>query len=315
MQRADLGAGRALDAALARMDTWRGRDVSLEPLPGGFLHRSFIVRVDGEPHVVKLLNPELDDLIIVPIDQVISNTVEAGRIGVGARVLAAFPDIPALVLEFIDGETLDVSALQRPGIIQEVARTARRLHRECQPFGARYDIFQWLERWTSLGERTKARMPTGYQERLPRIAEIQRAVQGADRPLVPCHNDLLAENILHTQRGVRLIDYDFSGLNDPCFELGDIVAEGEFDEEQAELLSTAYFDLPSDADRARVQLYAIVSNFTYGLLAAVFMANYPHLLDPDFDMWQYVMAKWERASAALDQPSTEELLRVAARKD
>jgi hypothetical protein len=313
MRTADVGASPSLDAVLERMEAWRGRDLSWEPLRGGFLHQSYVVRVDGVPFVVKLLNPELDGVIIVPIEQVIANTMKAGETGIGARVVASFPDLPALVLEFIAGETLHVEALQRPEVIQEVARTARRLHRRCAPFAERYDVFEWLDRWIALGERARARMPEGYRDRHPRIMDIRRAVQASNRPLVPCHNDLLAENIIRTPDGVRFIDYDFSGRNDPCFELGDVVAEGELNEEQAEALCRAYFGGSTATDRASVLLYSIVSNFTYGLLAAVFMSTYPHLLDPTFDMWEYVTAKWEQACAALDDPSTSELLGTASR--
>ena len=45
---------------------------------------------------------------------------------------------------------------------------------------------------------------------------------------VPCNNDLLAGNFIDDGERVWLIDYEYSGMNDPAFELGNTATECEF---------------------------------------------------------------------------------------
>ena len=77
--------------------------------------------------MVKFLTQEMDDFgLMIPIGDLIANTAAAGESGVGARVLQALPEIPALVLEYIDGRTLDTPDLSRPDYIPRIGRAIRR---------------------------------------------------------------------------------------------------------------------------------------------------------------------------------------------
>ena len=74
-------------------------------------------------------------------------------------------------------------------------------------------------------------MPSGYGALEPFAERVERVFALAPEPLVPCHNDLLAANVLDDGGDLRIIDYEYSGLNEPSFELGNAMAEAGLGED------------------------------------------------------------------------------------
>ena len=68
-------------------------------------------------------------------------------------------------------------------------------------------------------------IPAGYPDLLPQLTAARRALAAREPATVPCNNDLLAANFIDDGEQLWLIDYEYSGNNDPCFELGNIAAE------------------------------------------------------------------------------------------
>ncbi len=85
---------------------------------------------------------------------------------------------------------------------------------------------------------------------------------------MPCNNDLLAANFVDDGRRGRLIDYEYSGTGDACFELGNTSTECGFTPEQTEAWTAAYFGDPTPADLARVRVQALCSEYGWSLWAS-----------------------------------------------
>ena len=112
-------------------------------------------------------------------------------------------------------------------------------------------------------------IPDGFRERLPTVADVERAVGRQRLPSVPCHNDLLAENYIDDGRQLWIIDFEYSGNNDPCFELGDTAQECEFDAELRAALCEAYFGRHDPVQLARMELLAFMADVGWTLWAAI----------------------------------------------
>jgi thiamine kinase-like enzyme len=305
-----------LEDVLARMPAWRGRDVRSEILKGGLSHRTFRVVVGGERYVVRILNREIDRhlLGIRPEDE-IENTIRAAETGVGARVLAAFPELPAMVLEHIDGETFDVRRVRDPATTRRIGRACRALHDRARPFVSDFDIFRHLDGFLDLCRRHDLRIPDGYESYLPTVARMEQALARSAGPPVSCHNDLLAENIMGDGSGIRLIDYQLSGNHDRCFELGDLAAESDFAPDDVERLCDAYFGARLPAQVARTRLYLIMSNVTWTLWFSVHNGLVEPNPEVQFDYWDEALDKWSQAVRDLESPELGRLLERARRTD
>ena len=115
---------------------------------------------------------------------------------------------------------------------------------------------------------------------------------------MPCNNDLLAANFIDDGQQVWLIDYEYSGNNDACFELGNTSTECSFTLEQTEAWTEAYFGAPSPADLARVRLQALCSQYGWSLWGFIQAATSP--IDYDFHGWG--MERFEKAEATFRGP-------------
>lgn len=292
-----------VEEVVARVPAWAGRRVEHELMKGGLSHSIHLVHVDGERFVLRILNRAVEQALLgIPAEQEIENTVRAARSGVGAQVHEVLRELPALVLEFIDGETMSIESVREQRNIARIAATCRALHEHTPPFVNRFDIFRQLDGFLELCRGHDLRIPEGYEERLPTVRRIEAALSARPLPEAPCHNDLLAENFIDTAAGVRIVDWQLSGMNDPAFELGDIAAESDFEPDRAEALAAAYFGADArPALLARVRLYLLMSNFTWTLWFSVHsgLIEGP---EADFDYWAEANDKWAQAVRDLDDP-------------
>ncbi|GII89157.1 hypothetical protein Ssi03_71470 [Sphaerisporangium siamense] len=289
-----------LASALERVAAWAGRPVVHTPITGGLSHH--VVRVEtgtGERWVLRVLDPRVSAAGLgIPLDLEIANTERAADAGVGARVLLRLPG--AVLLEHIDGVTLDAAAVRDPAMTGRVADACRRLHAGPR-FATDFSIFRKLEELLALCRAHELRTPDGFEDRLPVVPEIEAALEARRPPDVPCHNDLLPANFILDGAAVRIVDYQLSGNNDPAFELGDIAAEAEYDPEMVTRLTRAYFG--DEEPAARVRLHLIMSNLTWTLW---FSVHHGLLADraaaAGFDYDAEAAGKFARAARDLDAP-------------
>jgi thiamine kinase-like enzyme len=287
---------------IERVPAWQGRDVSYRLLHGGLANRSYLVTVDGERYVAKALNQSMDDFsLMIPVADVCRNTVAAGEAGVGARVLCEIPEVNGLVLEFIDGATLATDDLSKPDNITRLGRAVRRLHQGARPFGNEISIWAFLDDYLALAERHALPTPEGLLELLPLVQRARTAIAERRPALVPSHNDLLPLNIMDDGE-IRLIDYDFSGLNDPCFDLGDLAMEGDFDPDQLARLCEAYFGGHEPVAVARAGLLGIAAQYTWALLFVGMHYLLTEAPAEGFDYLAEAESRWAWARAKLSEP-------------
>ncbi|WP_431899266.1 phosphotransferase [Nonomuraea sp. bgisy101] len=272
---------------------WAGRPVSQTPIKGGLSHLIAKVETgDGERWLLRVLDPAVCAAGLgIPIDQEVENTIRAAETGVGPKVIHHFPEAHALLIEYLDGITLNAGQISKN--LEKVAIACRRLHAGPR-FVNDFSIFDKLREFRARCHTHDLGVPHGYDDVLPAIADIERAIPAV--PTVPCHNDLLAENFIAQDDEIRIVDYQLSGNNDPAFELGDIAAEADLDPDQTAHLARAYF---SNGDHdSRVRLFQIMSNVTWTLW---FSVHHGLLVrQADFDYEAEAAGKFARAVRDLD---------------
>jgi thiamine kinase-like enzyme len=292
-----------------RVDAWRGRSVETAMIKGGLSHETYLATVDGgERYVVRLLNPQVEQALlgISPGDE-IENTIRAAATGVGPAVIQSYPDMPALVLEFLDGEVMSVPALQQPERIRRAGIACRRLHDRSAPFVTELDIFRHRERFLALCDREGIRIPDGYRDYDDHVRRIEAAITAQGVDLAPCHNDLLAENLIEVGDDLRIIDFQLSGTDHRAFELGDLAAESDYDPDMVERLVEAYYGERLPGRVAETRLCLAMSNTTWCLWMCIYIALVVNET-VEFDYWSEAMDKWGQALRDLEGPDFGRLL-------
>ena len=292
-----------IDEIVAHVAAWRGRQVDVERLAGGLTNANYRVTVEGEPFFVRVPGPDTG-LLAVDRENELHNTRVAAATGIGARVVAALPDSGVIVLEWIDGQTMSNAAFAGDGWPERIAASLHRLHRGAR-FLHDFDMFRLTERYLRVVDERDIPIPEGYRDRLALLPTIEAALAAVPVPSVPCHNDLLAENYLYGGGRRWIVDYEYSGNNDPAFELGNTCQELGWNDRQIEQLCAGYFGAATPALLARMRLNMIMSDVGWTLWAAI----QARISSIDFDFWGWAVERSERAAAKLDSTALDGWLR------
>jgi thiamine kinase-like enzyme len=296
-----------IEEVIAAVPAWRGRTTSAARLSAGLTNANYRVEVDGRPYFVRIPGAATE-LLAVDRGNELHNTRAAAEAGVGARVVAHVPAWDAIVLEWVEARTMSNPALNEPGLPSRIAAALRRLHAGPR-FRDDFDMFRLSERYLATMDERGYEPPVGYREHLPLVPRIEAALAARPLATVPCHNDLLAENYLDDGRKLWLVDYEYSGNDDPTFELGNTAQELGYDEARLAELVAGYFGAATPALLARCRLQQIMSDVGWTLWAAI-QANIS-TIDYDFAGWAH--DRWARAEAMLDGPDFGRWLEAATR--
>lgn len=289
-----------IEGVAARL--WPGREIRVSPIAAGLTNQNFRVEVDGTPFFVRLPG-QSTDLLAVDRGNELHNTRAAAAAGAGPAVVDHDPVSGALVLAWIDGRTMSNEAFAEPGTPARIAQSLRRLHGATR-FRDDFNMFRLTEHYLRVVDERSIRIPVGYREELPKVALIEAALAARPMDTVPCHNDLLAENYLDDGSRLWIVDYEYSGNNDPTFELGNTAQELGFDAARQEKLCAAYFGEATPALLARMRLQMIMSDVGWTLWAAIQAA----ISSIDYDFWGWAEERWGRASMAFGRDDFDDLL-------
>jgi thiamine kinase-like enzyme len=288
-----------------------GRSWGVSELPGGLTNVNVRVRTDDgrEPHLDLVARCSHGDPTLLGIDREAEhlNTAAAAAAGVGAPVVEFRPDLGMLVIGFLPGRALVDADFEDPGVLARAARAVRTLHGG-PPFTGGFDMFARQAAYLATIHERGFRLPDGYESYAADWERVRRALAASPRPTVPCNNDLLAANFIDDGERVWLIDYEYSGNNDACFELGNTAAECDFTPELTEAWTEAYFGSPTRADLARVRLQSLCSRYGWSLWGFIQAAASPL----EFDFWSWGTERYEKARAAFADPGFDRLLEEAA---
>jgi thiamine kinase-like enzyme len=299
-----MAGRRPIDEVLERVALWRGAEIVVNPLSGGLTNDNWVVEANQRRFVVRIPGKDTE-LLAIDRENEVANARAAAEAGAGPRVVDYLPDLQAMVLEFLDGQTMSGESLRASGMAPRMAEAIRRLHAGPR-FLQDFDMFRITERYLEICDQRAIPIPSGYRERLRTLTEIESAMRARPLPIVPCHNDLLAENYIDDGDRLWIVDYEYSGNNDPTFELGNTAQEAELDEGSREELCRAYFGGVDDALLARMHLNAVVSDFGWTLWAAI----QERISEIDYDFWGWATMRWDRATAMMAAPEFPGLLRA-----
>jgi thiamine kinase-like enzyme len=304
-----MTAPAGLDEVLELVPEIAGRPRTIEDLPGGLTNDNRKVVCGDECFVVRRWTED-SGLLAIDRDREYENSVKAARAGVGAEVVAYLPEHNTMVFEFLVGPTMSAADLRRGDRLGLVAGACRGLH-AAERFAGDFDMFEVQPRYLAIVQERGFRLPDRYLGFAAQAAAIREAFAVRDEGTVPCHNDLLAENLILSDGRFRLIDYEYSGNNDACFELGNAWSESNLSLAQLEQLVTAYYGRRLRHKIARARLWGLMSKYGWTLWASIQQG----VSDLDFDFWAWGMEKYDRAVAEFDAPQFEHLLDEARRPD
>ncbi|HTT94792.1 MAG TPA: phosphotransferase [Solirubrobacterales bacterium] len=275
-------------------------------LGGGITNHNFRARFGGREVVVRLPGNDTELLGSDRPGEREANGLAAG-VGVAPEVLAYLEDPVVLVTAFVEGPTMEPPRLREPRALGEVAAALRKVH-GCAAIGARFDSFRLVEAYATATRERGGEVPPAYDAAHAAAARIEAApALDGDAPVL-CHDDLLAANFIDTPAGIRIVDWEYAGMGNRWFDLGNFAVNNELGPAEEEALLTAYLGAPpTPADLAALRLMRMMSDFREAMWGVVQQA----ISDLDFDFAAYATKHFDRLLAAIEAPEFESRLEDA----
>ncbi|MDT4891817.1 MAG: hypothetical protein QOE97_852 [Pseudonocardiales bacterium] len=272
-------------------------------LDGGLTNRSYrAVSHAGEAVVVRLAGGK-SELLAIDRHAECANAAAAAAAGVAPAVLHCDPAAGRSVVQWRAGRTLAPHDLDDPSMLERIASACRTLHAGPR-FVGDFDMLRVQRNYLAVVLDRGFRLPERYLDFAPQVEQIAAALSTNPVSTRPCHNDLLAANIIDDGNRLWLIDYEYAGNNDPCFELGNIWSEAALEPDRLEHLVTAYYGRQRPNRVARARLLGLMSKYGWTLWAAIQDA----VSEVHFDFWSWGMEKYERAVAEFSGPEFPQLI-------
>lgn len=297
-----------LAAALARIQMLAQVDPTTVTRLAGLTNVNYLVRLGDEQLVLRLPGAGTSEYIDRATEEVAARS--AATAGVNAEVVYFDATDGLMVTRFVDGAaTMTAERFRDLGAVARAGRAFRRLHTTATPFATDFDLFGMIDDYKRLLAEKGATLPDGYAAAETQADATRQALEATARPLVPSHCDPLCENFLDTGERMFVIDYEYSGNNDPMWDLGDLSVEGEFGPEQDAALLHAYFgDDPPAHEVGRMVAYKAMCDLLWTLWGVIQHANG----NPAEDFWAYATTRFERCRTLMASPSYAEHLRSIA---
>jgi thiamine kinase-like enzyme len=276
-------------------------------LGGGITNHNFRARFAGREVVVRLPGNDTELLGSDRSGEREANSL-AAAVGVAPEVLAHLEDPVVLVTAFVEGPTMQPAELREPRALAEVAAALHRIHGCDLRIDARFDTFRLVENYADATRSRGGTVPPAYEVAHAAAARIEAAPALSGGGDVLCHDDLLPANFIDTPEGIRIVDWEYAGMGNRWFDLGNFAVNNELGPAEEEAFLTAYWSAPPiAADLAALRLMRLMSDFREAMWGVVQTA----ISDLDFDFEEYATKHFDRLLAAIDAPTFEQNLEAA----
>ena len=296
-------------AAIQRIPLFKGcQPDSVERL-GGLTNLVYRVGLDGADYLLRIAGEGTAEYI----DRLVEahNARVAADVDVSAGVLF-FDEADGLMLaDYIAGAaTMNAERFRDIGACRRAALAFRQMHQCDKDFQTVFDVFEKMDEYLALLAELKAPVPDGYEDVKRESDTVRKALAAHPVKLVPCHCDPLAENFLDTGTRMWIVDWEYSGNNDPMWDLGDLSVEAEFGPAQDDAMMSAYFDGPPPSDQlGRMVLYKAMCDLLWTLWGVIQHANN----NPAEDFWAYAVGRFERCRKLMAEPEFQNHIEAVAR--
>ena len=280
-----------------------------EVLSGGITNRNLRARLGGNDYVLRLCGKDTE-VLSIDRETEVAATRAASAAGVAPEVVRWLPELQVLVTAFVPGRPMEAAELRDPATLAVVAAALRRIH-DGPALATAFPTFTLAREYADVALARGGEVPAPAHALALELSErIGAALR--DRPghePVPCHNDLLTANFLRSGDELRIVDWEYAGMNDRFFDLGNLAVNNGLSEDDELLLLELYFGEPANGRRvAALRLMRLMSDVREGMWGVLQRA----VSDLDFDYGAYADEHFARLRAGAADPRLEEWIRGAS---
>ncbi len=265
---------------------------------------NMVHRVDG-PHgsvIVRIPGEGTEDYIDRAVE--ITNANAAFRAGVSPEVLWADPASGVMISRTIEDITTMTAAnfASIEGAPERAGKALAHLHNSGETFDFRFELFAMIDDYLGILSTKDAMLPDGYHDVVNAAGPVKEALAANSAPLAPCHCDPLSENFLDDGEKMWIVDWEYSGMNDPLWDVGDLAVEAELDADaEAELIKGYFGRTPTAEEMGRIVIYKAMCDLLWTLWGLIQHADG----NPAEDFWAYSTGRFARCKKLMESSDFE----------
>jgi thiamine kinase-like enzyme len=296
-----------LDPILKRISQFASAsNLTVTELTGGITNKNYKITKDGQAYVLRMGGNETKYLGIDRKNEYECSLL-ASQIGIAPEPTAFLEPEGYIVARFISGKGIPAEEIGTEENIKRVLEAMKAYH-ALEYFPGSFSPFRVAEEYAKTASSFNVKLPEKMEWHLEKSSEIEKAMYGREPlKLRPCHNDLLNLNFIDDGNRIRILDWEYAGMGDIFFDLGNFAVQHEFNDEQDEILLRAYFGNPTDSHRAHLKLMKIMSDLREAMWAQVQIG----VSQLDFDYAGYGQKYFNRFEANVNQPAFRNWLGAA----
>ena len=278
-------------------------DIQVKGLTGGMTNKNFKITTGGESFVLRLGGNETKFLGIDRKTEYDCSLL-AAQIGIAPEPVAFLEPEGYIIARFISGPGIPAEVIGTKKNIERVVASIKQYH-ALKHFPGFFSPFRIAEKYAETARSFNIHLPDKMEWYLEKSSQIEKAMYGRE-PLQPrpCHNDLLNLNFIDDGARIRILDWEYAGMGDIFFDLGNFSTQHEFSNEQDEILLRTYFGNPSDSQRARQKLMKIMSDLRESMWGMVQLG----VSKLDFDYAGYAEKYFDRFESSVSGRDFQEWL-------
>ena len=234
--------------------------LSVEQL-GGMTNQNYLVKTTNKQYIVKFFGKGTEKLINRQDEKYNLELLKNLDLDVKNYLF----DIEAgiKVNEYIESAiTLDSTSIKTK--FDKIAPILQTIHASGKELRGEFAPFEEIKKYESLIEE---KIPyANYEVVREEVFSLEKRLAdlGVDRK--SCHIDLVPENFIESPQGrLYLIDWEYSSMNDPMWDLAALFLESEFSLQEEEAFLSRYESDQTPVSREKIAIYKILQDTIWSL--------------------------------------------------
>ncbi len=248
-----------IDRAIAKVPFLASsKNIKKTPLSGGITNLNFKIDADGKSYVLRLTGQNTE-LLGIKRDLEYAANYAAGQLSIAPEVMHFIEPEGYIVTRFINGKPIPPNVIKQPDYLTRIVKKIRLFHTRGPKLNGEFNVFRRVEMLAKVSKTNNGKFPFDWEWIMQKMQEVENALSQAPGTIAPCHNDLLNLNWLEEEvpgelGEIRLLDWEYAGLNDVVYDLANFSSHHGLNDEQMQFFLNEYFGEATPKHFARIKL-------------------------------------------------------------
>lgn len=254
---------------------------------GGLTNYNYIMNIQDIEYVIRQPGGMTEHIIDRKMEKV--NNALASEFGVNSDCIYFDENSGIKISTYINNsQNLAHAGPCYPQNLKSVSQLLKKIHSNSKHFSNRFDWQAELDKYEQIIQQLHGDFFSDYTTLKDQLNKfVQENVKNTI--FAPCHNDTVPENFIIDATGrTYLIDWEYSGMNDPCWDVAAYILESKLSAEAIDYLIQDYFGQPlTPTEELKIKSFIMAQDLLWTAWALI-----RHYNGDDF--LEYCCSRYER---------------------